>query len=331
MRLSVQSERGAYVALVVLTLVWGTNWIAMKQAVTYAHPVVFNIARTWTAILVLFAALIVRRQLKQRARGVKERPRGVEERPNVGLLPESWLAVAITGFFQTTMNMGSTTMAVADGGAGRAAVLVFTMPFWTLLIAWPVLNERVRGIQWLAIGLALAGLVLVVEPWRWEGGLKSKAWAILSGFGWACGTIAMKFFQRTRNFDMLNFITWQMLLGVLPLCLLPVFLPLPETRWSAAYVALLLVTGALASGFGFVLWVGVLRFLSAGTASLNMLAIPVIALLSSMAVFDEKLSRSEWIGIACIGAGLVVISIRAWLAARRGERPLPDPIPQEGG
>ena len=309
-RLSVQSERGAYVALVVLTLAWGTNWIAMKQAVTYAHPVLYNIERTWTAVAALFVVLVLRR------------------RP---LLPESWLAVAVTGFFQTTVNMGSTTLAVADGGAGRAAVLVFTMPFWTVLLAWPVLNERVRGMQWAAIALALAGLVLVVEPWRWEGELKSKAWAILSGFGWACGTIAMKVFQRTRNFDMLNFIAWQMLLGVLPLTLLPLVLPLPETQWTAPYVGLLVWTGAIASGFGFVLWVGVLRFLSAGTASLNMLAIPVIALLSSMAVFGEKLSRSEWTGIACIGAGLFVISLRAWLAARRGERPPPEPIPQEGG
>ena len=180
----------------VLTLLWGTNWIAMKQALTSAHPIVFNIERTWAAIAVLFAVLVVRR------------------RP---LLPESWAAVAVTGFFQTTVNMGSTTMALADGGAGRAAVLVFTMPFWTVLLAWPVLGERVRGIQWIAIALALAGLTLVVEPWHWDGELKPKAWAVLSGFGWACGTIAMKYFQRARSFDMLNFIAWQMLLGILPL------------------------------------------------------------------------------------------------------------------
>jgi len=309
-RLSVQSERGAYLALVVLTLFWGTNWIAIKQATASAHPVVYNIERTWAAVAVLFGVLLIRRR---------------------SLLPESWVAVAVTGFFQTTVNMGSTPMAVADGGAGRAAVLVFTMPFWTVLLAWPVLGERVRGMQWVAIALALAGLVLVVEPWHWEGELEPKAWAVLSGFGWACGTIAMKHFQRSRSFDMLNFIAWQMLLGVLPLSLLPLVMPLPATQWSATYVGLLLWTGALASGFGFVLWVGVLRFLSAGTASLNMLAIPVIALLSSMAVFDEKLTRSEWTGIACIGAGLGVISVRAWLATRRGERPPPEPIPQEGG
>ena len=67
--------------------------------------------------------------------------------------PTSWLAVIVTGFFQTTINFGSTTMALAGGGAGRTSVLVFTMPFWTLLLAWPVLHERVKGYQWLAVGL----------------------------------------------------------------------------------------------------------------------------------------------------------------------------------
>ena len=309
-RLSVRSQRGAYVALVVLTAIWGTNWIGMKLALARAHPIVFNIERTWVAVAVLFAVLLFRRRR---------------------LLPESWAAVAVTGFFQTTINMGSTTMALADGGAGRTAVLVFTMPFWTLLLAWPVLGERVRGMQWVAIAFALVGLTLVVEPWHWQGELKPKMWAVLSGFGWAAGTIAMKYFQRARGFDMLNFVAWQMLIGILPLSLLPLAMTLPEAQWSATYVLLLLWTGALASAFGFVLWIGVLRFLTAGTASLNMLAIPVIALLSSMLIFGERLSPGEWIGIGCIGTGLVMISLRSWLALRRGERSPPEPVPLEGG
>ena len=110
--------------------------------------------------------------------------------------PQSWWPIVVTGFFRATVNFGSTTMALAGGGVGRTSVLVFTMPFWTLLIAWPVLGERVRGAQWFAVGFALAGLVLVVEPWRWEGELAPKLWAVLSGFGWAAGTVATKYFQR---------------------------------------------------------------------------------------------------------------------------------------
>jgi drug/metabolite transporter (DMT)-like permease len=42
------------------------------------------------------------------------------------------------------------TWALVEGGPGKTAVLIFTMPIWTLLLAWPILGERVRGKQWLA-------------------------------------------------------------------------------------------------------------------------------------------------------------------------------------
>jgi drug/metabolite transporter (DMT)-like permease len=132
-RFAIRSRRGAYFALVVLTLIWGFNWVALKLAMQHADPVVFNVQRTLVAIVVLLALMLWR---------------GTSPAPN------SWIAIIVTGFFQTTINFGSTTMAVASGGAGRASVLVFTMPFWTLLLAWPVLGERVRGSQWIAVLLA---------------------------------------------------------------------------------------------------------------------------------------------------------------------------------
>jgi drug/metabolite transporter (DMT)-like permease len=309
-RFAIRSRRGAYVALAVLTLIWGNNWLVMKLALRHADPVSYNIHRTLVAIAVLFGVLFWQRRR---------------------LLPESWLAVLVTGIFQTTMNFGSTTMALAEGGAGRTSVLVFTMPFWTILIAWPVLHERLRGAQWLAVGFAFAGLTLVVEPWNWQGALAPKLWAVLSGFGWAAGTVSIKYFQRDRSYDMLNFMAWQMVLGIVPLLLVPLAYPVTPTDWGASYALLLLFTGAVSTAMGFVLWIAVLRHLTAGDATINMLAIPVIALVTSMAVFGERLSRQEWIGIACIGAGLAVISALAYAAGRRGEVPVTTPTPVEGG
>jgi len=75
----------------------------------------------------------------------------------------------------------------------------------------------------------------------------------------------------------------------------------------------------------------VLRHLPAGTASLNTFAIPVIALLSSMAVFGEQLSRSEWTGIACIGAGLALISGDALVGGRRRASGAAEALPLDGG
>lgn len=309
-RFAVRSRRGAYVALVVLTLIWGFNWMAMKLGLMRSHPVVFNVERTWIAVILLFAFLILQR------------------RP---LLPESWLAVTVTGFFQITVNFGSTTMALAEGGAGRTSVLVFTMPFWTLLIAWPVLNERVRGAQWVAVAMALAGLMLVVQPWDWSGSLVPKLWAVLSGFGWAAGTVATKYFQRDRAFDPLNYLAWQMAAGVLPLTALPFALGLGPSQWSLEYALILFYVSGLAIALGFLLWIATLRYLPAGTASLNMMAIPVIALLSSMAFFGERLTVAEWCGIACIGAGLVIVSVHGYYVSRRNAGVPPVRAPLDGG
>jgi len=309
--LGIGSRRGAYVALAMLTSVWGANWVMMKLALGSADPVVFNVQRTWVAIAVLVVAMAAMR---------------------APLAPQAtWTAILVTGFFQTTVNFGATTMAVAGGGAGRTSVLVFTMPFWTLVIARMVLGERVRGTQWLAVACAFAGIVLVVAPWDWRGDLAPKLWATLSGLGWAAGSVAMKHFQRTHPTDPLNFTAWQMIVGVLPLTLLPLAFEFAPTRWSAAQVALLVYVGAISTALGFLLWIAVLKQLPAGTASLNMFAVPPIALLSSMAVFGERLTANEWAGIALIGAGLAILAGIAWRASRRGagtDVPLPPP---EGG
>ena len=308
--LRVHSRRAAYVALALLTLVWGFNWIVMKAALMHAHPLAFNVHRTSIAVAVLFAALA--------ARGGR-------------MWPHRWRAVIVTAFFQTAINFGATTLAVAGGGAGRTSVLVFTMPFWTLLIAWPVLHERIRTAQAVAIAFAFAGLVLVVAPWSWHGDLTPKLWAVLSGFGWAAGTIAMKYYQRDPDFDMLSFITWQMALGVLPLTLLPWLFDVPATQWSLAQAGLLFIVGVIATAGGFLAWMEILRWLPAGTASLNMFAVPVIALLSSMAVYGERLSDNEWIGIGLIGVGLGLIIAEARLASSRRPALPAEPVPLDGG
>ena len=310
MTFGVRTRRGAYAALVALTVIWGANWTAMKMALAHADPVSFNLQRTWIAVVVLFAVLIARR------------------RP---LLPASWIAVIVTGLFQTTINFGSTTMALAGGAPGRTSVLVFTMPFWTMLIAWPVLGERVRGAQWLAIALALAGLVLLVAPWDWRGDLAPRLWAVLSGFGWAAGTVATKYYSRERDLDMLNFIAWQMLVGVLPLSLLPFAMTLPATDWSVTQVVLLVQVGVVSTALGFLLWIEALRLLPAGTASLNMFAIPVIALVLSMIVYGERLAPAEWTGIGCIGGGLAIVTWRALRASRQGGAAPLEPTPADGG
>jgi drug/metabolite transporter (DMT)-like permease len=286
---------GAWAGLVALTLIWAFHWLVMKLALRHADPFVFNIHRTLLAIGVLFAVL------------------AWQGRP---LLPDSWVAVAVTGFFQVTVNFLGTTMALVEGGAGRTSVLVFTMPFWTLLLARLFLHERMRGAQWLAVALAAAGLLLVIAPWQWEGSLAPKLWAVLSGFGWAASAVATKWFQRDRRFDPLNYIAWMMAVGLLPFLAIAAVRTAPAVAWDLEYALLLAYSGVIATALGWMLWLALLERLSANAASFNMLAIPVIALSSSVLLLGERLAPPEWWGIVLIGAGLAVLGRLARRAGR---------------
>jgi hypothetical protein len=44
------------------------------------------------------------------------------------------------------------------------------------------------------------------------------------------------------------------------------------------------------------------------------------AYIARVVVFGERITATEWLGIASIGIGLVILSVPAWLEGRRGQR-----------
>jgi len=116
-------------ALFVLTITWGYTWVMSKQALAFAPPFAFAAERCVGGALALFLALkLLGRSLKLEA-------------------PGPTLAIAFT---QAAGFMAFQTWALVEGGPGKTAVLIFTMPIWTLLMAWPILGERIRVKQWLS-------------------------------------------------------------------------------------------------------------------------------------------------------------------------------------
>jgi drug/metabolite transporter (DMT)-like permease len=132
-----------------LALIGGYNWVVMKVGLQYSQPFTFSALRAFLGAVVPFALMVIlRRPLRPRALG---------------------FTVAL-GLLQTTAFLGLLTWALQNGGAGKTAILTYTMPFWLLLMAWVVLGERLKRFQWVAVGLALCGLILILSPWRLRGG-----------------------------------------------------------------------------------------------------------------------------------------------------------------
>src|SRR5690606_15485473 len=109
--------------------------------------------------------------------------------------------------------------ALVDGGAGKTAMLAYTMPFWVVGVAWVVLRVRPSRVHSIASGVAFAGLLLMLEPWQGLGSLPSSLLAIGGGLCWAIGTVLSKQLFMRGETGVLSLSAWQMLVGTIGLVL----------------------------------------------------------------------------------------------------------------
>ncbi|MDD3674302.1 MAG: DMT family transporter [Thauera propionica] len=287
----------AILALVVLSLIWGYNWVVMKQVMQYVDPFDFTAIRTLLGAATLFVVLaLLRKPLK------------------IAAVPQ----VLLLGMLQTGAFTILIQWALVAGGAGKTAVLVYTMPFWTIPIAWWVLGERVRGLQWLAVAIAACGLVLILEPWALRGSLFSNLLAIGAGLVWAASAVQAKRMRRDHQYDLLALTAWQMLFGALAVCVVAVLHPSRPIDPTPYFFGAVVFNAVFATGLAWLLWLFILNNLSAGMAGLSALGIPMIGVLAGWIELGERPSTAEFAGMLLIGGALALTSAwTAWQARRR--------------
>lgn len=287
---SAPMDKAALTAFAFLALVWGYNWVAVKVALDYAAPFVFAAERVLGGGLFLLVLLPLFRK------------------PFWPRYP--WRALLL-GLLQTSLFTGCTTWALVHGGAGKSAVLVFTMPFWLLLLAPLFLHERLRGLQWLAVVLAFAGLMLIFAPWRHGANFSSSALAIGGGIAWALSVLVAKRIPVSGSWDLLSLTGWQMVLGSVPLILLAWWVPGRSTEWTAVYSAALAYNVVLATALAWLLWLFIVGRLPATVSGLSSLVIPVVGVLSGWLQLGERPGAEEALGMLLVFAALLLLPFAA--------------------
>jgi len=283
-------------ALAVMSLIWGYNWVVMKVALRFCDPFVFAAIRVFPAAIILFGILLWTKK--------DWRPRQVK-----------W--TVLLGLLSTTVGLGLPIWALVNAGAGKTAILLYTMPFWTILLAWPILGERMRGLDWLAVFLAFAGLALIMDFYAVGAKLWSSILAVIAGIAWAGSAIITRIMRRDPDFDVLSVTTWQMIYGVGPLILIAVLVPSPPTQWTPVFIAVMFYNVILVSVVAFLLWFYILERVPAGMATMGTLVTPVLAIISAAIQLGEIPSSREGLGIILILSGIGLLGAIAFLRNRR--------------
>lgn len=269
--------RGAALAgLVGLTLAWGLNWPIMKFSLRELSPLYFR-AVTMSGGALLLAAWFS-------ARGEDMRlPRG------------AWLPVAALALPNVLGWHLFSILGVQELASGRAAILGFTMPIWTTLLAVLFFGERLtrRVVASVACAAVAITLLVVHEFAALAGRPIGIVWMQIAALSWAFGTVLMR---RTRLALSTAAITvWMMLLAAAAFWLIaPAFEPWPRWQFSPSMWAALAWGVAINYGIAQVVWFTLARTLPPTASAFSIMAVPLVGTVSAIAIVGEVPRWEDW-------------------------------------
>jgi drug/metabolite transporter (DMT)-like permease len=283
--------------LLLVTLIWGNSFIAIKHIVQYVTPLELVTVR-FVPVALIFAALLLPTRWREIVRLVRD---------------ESWRLplLGLTGAVLYNIFLGWGETGVPTG---TASLIIALNPAFTYALSVLALGERFKWQRALGMAVAFGGLFVIV---RWGSGrpitLDEASYAfitMLAPLCWAVYTILGKSVV-ARHPPLLVTGVSMILTGVFSLvfvnpALLGQLPGLPASFWWAV-----LFLAVPCTVFAFVVWFGALEKMPAGRVAGFVYLVPMFAVTLGRILLDEPLTLALVVGAAILIGGV-------WLVQRKG-------------
>jgi drug/metabolite transporter (DMT)-like permease len=272
----------AELLLVLVTLIWGSTFVVVKEALADASPLPFLGIRFTLAGILLFLVM----------------GRGLGERQALG--PGFLLGVFLfAGYLCQTTGLLYTTPSKSAFITGFAVILV---PFLQALHGFRLRAATIAGAL-----LGLAGIYFLVLPSGVHAVNRGDVLTLFGAVSFAVHIVLVGSY--TRRFSFRHLVPVQILVvGLLAAAALPLNLDF-RLHWTAGLISALLLTAVLATGFAFSVQNWAQQFTPPAHTALIFALEPVFAALTSRLVLGERLGGKVFMGSALILAGMVISEI----------------------
>jgi len=182
--------------------------------------------------------------------------------------------------------------------SGAGALVLFGVVQITMFVGSALGGVRPRAVQWIGMGVAMAGLAWLLWP-KGAGDLDviGVAFMAVAGIGW--GLFSLK---GRGSADPLGDMAMSFVIAS-PVAVLLVVI---GADWTVSGVIVAGVCGAVTSGLGYALWYRVLPQIAATSGAVAQLSVPVIALLAGSVILGEALSWDVALAAAIVLGGIAV-------------------------
>jgi drug/metabolite transporter (DMT)-like permease len=267
---------------------WALNWPLMKILLQQWPPLFSRGLAGVVSALILFSIA--------KARGQSlEVPR--ETIPRL-------LFASFTNVFAW---MGFGTVAMKFVPVGEGALIVYTMPIWAMLLAWPLAGMRPKFSDIAAIVLGFGGLAILLggNGLSFDGGRIIGIVLLFSAaILFAIGNILNR---APLPMPPLVVVAWQVGLGCLAMLILGIAFEQPDVgALTAGGLACQIYMTLVPMGICYLTWFETLRRLPPSSASTGMLLVPLIGVISAALILGEPLGLREVVAMALVLGGVTL-------------------------
>jgi drug/metabolite transporter (DMT)-like permease len=296
----------AEAALLFNTLLWGSTFVLVKQALNSVSPLLFLALRFSLATVALGVILGPRlMRLRGRPEGAK-RIGGTARQWAAGVLCGTFL---FSGYIFQTLGLRLTSPPKSAFLTGLTSVMV---PFGAALVykIRPQVSEVV-GVMMATAGLALMtlnGPAGAVNP--------GDLLTVLCAAGFAAHIVTLGHFSERMSFEVLSIAqvgaaaAWS--LGLMWV------VETPRAEWRPGVIWAVLITGLLATALAFTIQAWAMQYTTSTRTALIYMFEPVVAWGTSFWLVGEGLSARAAAGAALILLGILMVELKPW---RQREHP----------
>jgi len=274
-------------ALFSLYIIWGSTYFVIRIGVESWPPLMMAGVRFLSAGILLLAFLLIRGHRLPPLRPL--------------------LNAALIGVLLLAVGNGAVTVAEHQNvPSGIAAVVVATVPLFTLCFS-RFFGIRTRKLEWMGIGIGLAGIILLNSG----GNLSGNPWAavliMVGSMSWAFGSVLGSRITLPTG----------MMAGAIEMLAAGIVLLLASTLAGETLNAMPTLSGFLAVGyltlFGSIIAISSYMFLirnvSPAVATSYAYVNPVVAVLLGTTFAGEVLSTVEWLALGVIIMAVVLVTL----------------------
>ncbi len=209
----------------------------------------------------------------------------------------SWLSALMLFLYAVTFSYAYISL---DTGTG--ALILFGVVQITMILVSIVSGNRLHLSEWVGVTIAFVGFLYLVLPSLTTPSLNGFILMSLSGVAWAFYTLRGRQSKSPTADTAYNFIR------TTPLFLVLAIVGFQDANLSREGIILATISGAIASGVGYIIWYIALGGLTATQAAVMQLLVPVIAAAGGVVFANEIVSaRLVWSSIMVLGGILTVV------------------------